>query len=98
MTLDITLQHRFNSFALDVAFRAPPGVTALYGRSGSGKTTIINAMSGLFAPNQGHIRCDGDVLFDSAFTENQFVSNGAAIALCGSIVAKDCYPLPVGRG
>jgi molybdate transport system permease protein len=37
----------FGDFALDVAFEAPAGVTALFGRSGSGKTSVINAVAGL---------------------------------------------------
>ena len=37
MTLSITLSHRFGDFRLEAAFDAPPGVTALFGRSGWGK-------------------------------------------------------------
>ncbi|MCU0899231.1 MAG: molybdenum ABC transporter ATP-binding protein [Cypionkella sp.] len=65
MTVQIALTHRFGGFALDVAFDAPPGVTALFGRSGSGKTTTINAVAGLFRPDQGRITLDGVTLLDS---------------------------------
>ena len=41
------------------------GVTALFGRSGSGKTTIINVLAGLLKPNSGFVSIDGKVLFDS---------------------------------
>jgi molybdate transport system ATP-binding protein len=66
MTLEVALRHRFPGFALDVAFDAPPGVTALFGRSGSGKTTVINAVAGLLRPEYGKITADGVVLLDTA--------------------------------
>ena len=66
MTLTVSLQHRFKGFALDLAFQAPPGVTVLFGRSGSGKSTIINAVAGLLRPDVGRITLDGQVLQDSA--------------------------------
>ena len=66
MTLEIALQHRFKDFALDTAFSAPPGVTALFGRSGSGKTTIINAVAGLLRPDRALIAVDGVTLVDTS--------------------------------
>ena len=66
MTLSVRLKHRFAGFDLDVAFEAPAGVTALFGRSGSGKTTVINAVAGLFQPDEGRITVDDLVLSDSA--------------------------------
>src|SRR5204863_8705868 len=53
-------------FPLDVAFTADAPVTALFGRSGAGKTPILNALAGLLEPDSGRIVCDGTVLFDSA--------------------------------
>ena len=66
MTLEVALTHAFPGFALDVAFAAPSGVTALFGRSGSGKTTIANAVAGLMRPDAGRIVLDGDTLTDTA--------------------------------
>ncbi|MFZ1468546.1 MAG: molybdenum ABC transporter ATP-binding protein [Paracoccaceae bacterium] len=66
MTLSVSLRHRFASFALQVDFTAPPGVTALFGRSGSGKSTIVNAVAGLLRPDQGRITLDDQVLLDTA--------------------------------
>jgi molybdate transport system ATP-binding protein len=66
MTLQVVLAHRFAGFALEAAFEAPPGVTALFGRSGSGKTTIINAVAGLLRPDRGQVSADGVVLLDTA--------------------------------
>ncbi|MEO1198489.1 MAG: molybdenum ABC transporter ATP-binding protein [Pseudomonadota bacterium] len=66
MTLDVTLSHAFDGFDLDIDFSAPPGVTVLFGRSGSGKTTVVNAVAGLLRPRAGRIAIDEQVVFDSA--------------------------------
>lgn len=42
------------------------GVLALFGRSGCGKTTLINLIAGLSTPDRGRCELDGEVLFDSA--------------------------------
>jgi molybdate transport system ATP-binding protein len=65
MSLSISIQHAFDGFALDVAFEAPKGLTVLYGRSGSGKSTIINAVSGLMRPDHAKISIDGQMVQDS---------------------------------
>jgi molybdate transport system ATP-binding protein len=65
MMLSVSLSHRFPGFTLDAAFTAPPGVTALFGRSGSGKSTVINAVAGLLRPNQGRVACGDSVLLDT---------------------------------
>jgi molybdate transport system ATP-binding protein len=66
MTLDVSIRHAFPGFSLDAAFTGGAGVTALFGRSGSGKTTLVQAVSGLLLPDAGHVRLNGDVLWDSA--------------------------------
>ena len=42
MMLDADIRLSRNEFALDIQFRAPPGITALFGPSGGGKTTILS--------------------------------------------------------
>ena len=65
MSLAVKLEHDFGGFSLDVAFDAPPGVTVLFGRSGSGKTTIINAVAGLLKPQSGRIAIGDRLLLDT---------------------------------
>ncbi|MEM9576669.1 MAG: molybdenum ABC transporter ATP-binding protein [Pseudomonadota bacterium] len=65
MSLSVRLTHRLGDFALDVSFEAPSGVTMLYGRSGSGKTTIVNALAGLIRPEAGRISVGDMPLYDS---------------------------------
>lgn len=66
MTLTVALQHGFPGFALDAAFEAPGGVTVLFGRSGSGKTTVANAVAGLLRPDRGRVVVNGRTLCDTA--------------------------------
>lgn len=65
MTLSVNIQRRFESFALDARFEAPSGITALFGRSGSGKTSVVNGVAGLLRPDAGRIEIGGRVLFDA---------------------------------
>ena len=53
-------------FTLDVAFTAGAGVTAVFGASGTGKTTILNVIAGLERAEEGRIIVDGRVFLDSA--------------------------------
>ncbi|MGZ8407379.1 MAG: molybdenum ABC transporter ATP-binding protein [Caulobacteraceae bacterium] len=56
---------RLGSFALDTAFEAPgSGVTALFGSSGCGKTTVLRCMAGLARLDNGHLAINGDVWQD----------------------------------
>lgn len=52
--------------ALDLQFTSQAGVTALFGPSGAGKTTVLDAIAGLIRPERGTIAVGGTALFDSA--------------------------------
>ena len=65
--LDVKIKGMIGQLSIDAAFTTEPGtVTALFGRSGSGKTTIVNMISGLVRPHYGRISINDKVLFDSA--------------------------------
>jgi len=66
MSLSVDITHPFGDFTLNVAFNAPGGITALFGRSGTGKTTVVNAVAGLLQPESGRITLGNEVLFDKA--------------------------------
>jgi molybdate transport system ATP-binding protein len=65
MTLSVSIRHRFGSFTLDAEFETGPGVTALFGRSGAGKTTIAHAVAGLLRPNAGRVRIGERLVLDT---------------------------------
>ncbi len=66
MSLVVEARHRLGDFALDAAFTSEGGVTALFGRSGSGKTSLVRIIAGLTRPTEGRVVLDGDVLVDTA--------------------------------
>src|SRR5207342_1990946 len=61
--VDVAL--KLGAFDLDVAFENDAGITALFGRSGSGKSMTINLIAGLKRPDRGSIVLDGRVLVDT---------------------------------
>jgi molybdate transport system ATP-binding protein len=63
--LSVAVKHHFGGFVLDAAFDSDGGLTALFGRSGAGKTSLINAIAGLLRPERGRIMLDGEVLTDT---------------------------------
>jgi len=63
--LRVSAALRLGAFQLDAQFEAEGGVTALFGRSGSGKTSLVNIIAGLLRPERGRIELDGQTLFDS---------------------------------
>lgn len=65
MSVEVSIKHAFAGFALDAAFTLERGVTALFGVSGAGKTTIVNAIAGTFRPDAGRIVLNGRVVLDT---------------------------------
>ncbi|NVD07883.1 molybdenum ABC transporter ATP-binding protein ModC [Vibrio sp. JPW-9-11-11] len=65
--LVIQYRQRLGSTDFDVDLRLPDkGITAIFGRSGAGKTSLINAVAGLTTPQQGVIKVGHEVLYDSS--------------------------------
>src|SRR5713101_6379969 len=63
--LEVRVRHRLGDFALDANFASDGGLTALFGRSGSGKTSLINAIAGLIRPDRARIVVGDEVLNDT---------------------------------
>jgi molybdate transport system ATP-binding protein len=56
---------KHEKFTLDVAFEGLPGVTALFGPSGAGKTTVLNVIAGVRRPKIGRIVIAGHTVVDT---------------------------------
>jgi molybdate transport system ATP-binding protein len=64
--LDVSVAKRLGVLSLDVTFSVPAqGVTALFGRSGAGKSATLGAIAGALRPDRGRIALGDRVLFDS---------------------------------
>ncbi|WP_186401184.1 MULTISPECIES: molybdenum ABC transporter ATP-binding protein [unclassified Sphingopyxis] len=66
MAIDIDVERRFGASVIAAQFTAEAGLTALFGPSGVGKTSLLNMVAGLLRPDRGHIRIGGRTLFDGA--------------------------------
>ena len=64
--LTVDIEKRLGEFNIAARFETTGSVTALFGASGSGKTSIVNMIAGLIAPDRGRIALGDTVLFDSA--------------------------------
>ena len=64
--IEIDVRKRFDDFELAVDFTSAAKVTALFGPSGAGKTSVLDMVAGLSRPDAGRIAVDGTLLFDSA--------------------------------
>jgi molybdate transport system ATP-binding protein len=53
-------------FALEVAFTAGSGITALFGESGAGKSTVLHLVAGLIRPDRGRIAVNDVEFTDTA--------------------------------
>lgn len=64
--LRISVTRKLRDFTLDLKLNAEGGETlVLMGNNGSGKTTVLNLVAGLMAPDGGSIEADGKKLFSS---------------------------------
>ncbi|NMZ07552.1 molybdenum ABC transporter ATP-binding protein [Pseudomonas proteolytica] len=64
--IEVRLQLNYSGFALDVDLKLPGrGVTALYGHSGSGKTTCLRCIAGLERAGDGFVQINDQVWQDS---------------------------------
>jgi molybdate transport system ATP-binding protein len=64
--IGIDIEQRLGAFHLAVKFSADAPIVGLFGRSGSGKTSVVNAIAGISRPLRGSIRINDAVLFDAA--------------------------------
>lgn len=73
--LEINIQKRFPHFQLEFKQTFESGVTAIFGKSGVGKTTLLNIIAGLASPDQGKIVLNHRLLFDSENKTNLSPAN-----------------------
>jgi molybdate transport system ATP-binding protein len=64
--LAVRIKLATRAFELDVAFEVPPGVTVLFGPSGSGKSRTLGCIAGIVRPDRGRISLGEDAWFDDA--------------------------------
>ena len=68
--IQLAFRLRQGEFLLDIDESLNAGITALFGPSGAGKTTVLDAIAGLRTPQSGRIAVHDRVLFDAATRVN----------------------------
>ena len=64
--IDVSIQKKLSAHSLiEVDFKAPPGLTVLFGRSGAGKSVTLQCIAGLIRPDSGRISVGKNSFFDS---------------------------------
>lgn len=63
---EIDIEKRRRDWTIRLSLASDAGVTALFGPSGAGKTSVLDMVAGLVRPDRGRIVARGRVLFDSA--------------------------------
>lgn len=66
MSFDVAIAVPRGSRTISVTIAPASGITALFGPSGIGKTTVLDAVAGLVRPRSGHVRVGGETLYDAA--------------------------------
>ena len=74
-SLSLYIKIRRNSFQLNVRCNVPNGITGIFGPSGHGKTSLLNAIAGTVKPDEGKIVIRNRVVFDSAQNINIATKN-----------------------
>ncbi len=64
MSVEVDVTHHLGKFELEARFASSGQLTALFGHSGSGKTSLVNLIAGLSRPDSGRIVANGRVLVD----------------------------------
>lgn len=64
MSFDVRVSRRLGERTIAARFASEGGLTALFGPSGAGKTSVLNMVAGLLRPDEGRIAVAGEVLFD----------------------------------
>lgn len=66
MSFEVEVERALGDRRIRAAFSSGAGLTALFGPSGAGKTSVLNMVAGLLTPDRGRIAVGGHLLFDHA--------------------------------
>ena len=65
MSFEVDVTRAIGKRTIGARFAAGAGLTALFGPSGAGKTSLLQMIAGLLRPDRGSIAVGGKLLFDS---------------------------------
>ena len=65
MALEVYIKKKLGDFVLNAAFNVDRQCIGILGASGCGKSMMLKCIAGIETPDEGYIKLDGRVLFDS---------------------------------
>lgn len=68
--LEVSIKRTLPGFNLDVGFSVDGEILGILGPSGSGKTMTLKCIAGLIRPDEGAVKLNGRILFDSSMKIN----------------------------
>ena len=71
MSFDVDVAKRLGDAEIACRIEPGPGLTVLFGPSGAGKTSVLNMVAGLIEPDRGHVRVNGETLFDASIVVDE---------------------------
>ncbi|HVE48976.1 MAG TPA: molybdenum ABC transporter ATP-binding protein [Casimicrobiaceae bacterium] len=63
--IDVDIEHTLGAFAMRARFAVERPVVGVFGRSGAGKTSLVNAIAGVIRPRRGRVRVNDEVWLDT---------------------------------
>lgn len=64
MAIDMLIREKWDKFSLDICFQSQSKRIGILGASGCGKSMTLKSIAGIETPDSGHIKIDGNTLFD----------------------------------
>lgn len=66
MSLSVEIKSKLNIFEMDISLKTTSKRIGILGASGSGKSMLLKYISGIIAPDEGVIKLNDEILFDSS--------------------------------
>ncbi|WP_310618578.1 molybdenum ABC transporter ATP-binding protein [Flexibacterium corallicola] len=63
--IEVSIGGQLGTFSISAHFESEGGVSAVFGASGSGKSSLMRMISGLEKPRTGYVRLNGRTVFDA---------------------------------
>ena len=70
MAIEAEIKKTLGDFKLDIQFASKARRIGILGASGSGKSMILRCIAGIETPDQGSIRLEGNIVYDSLKKHN----------------------------
>ena len=93
MAIDMLIRKKWDKFSLDINFKSQSKRIGILGASGCGKSMTLKSIAGIETPDSGHIKIDGNILFDKE-TKTNLKTQKRKVGYLFQNYASEFQPLP----